>query len=483
MHAELPFRLDGPCRSKGKVPPMLKPRHGLLTAFSCLALLITIDASAQVAGDPAGEPVVTAPMQGVEAAVPVQDSAVTALVQDEGDESIPLPAVDITLNQKVLSYIRQFTTTRRRTLEDGLTRGSRYLPMIQSIFREQGLPEELIYLPLIESAFRTKATSKAGATGMWQFMSATATFNGLSRDWYIDERSDPEKSTRAAARLLKTLFGMFGDWHLALAAYNAGAGRVQKAMKRSKKDNYWDLTASTRYLPRETREYVPLFLASLVIARNPLEYGFTITNTEAPPYDVVSVTSPLDLRRVAEWIGSGVETLEDLNPELRRWTTPVLIASYSLKVPAGTGELVQARLAEGAPSDLARHVVKKNDTLAVVARKLSVTRRDLADANYLPITATLRAGDALIIPRAPTLAPVSASAALAAAEPSHGPFADATSTFSKLVYLVQPGDTIDSIARAYRTSVAYVMEWNDMVADGILPGMELTIFADSRSIR
>ena len=455
---------------------MLKPRHGLLTAFTCLVLLITIDATAQVAGEIAGEPLVSAP---------VQDIDVAAVVQDEGDESTPpLPAVDIPLNQKVLAYIQQFTTTRRRTLEDGLTRGSRYLPMIQSIFREQGLPEELIYLPLIESAFRTKATSKAGATGMWQFMSGTATFNGLSRDWYIDERTDPEKATRAAARLLKTLFGMFGDWHLALAAYNAGGGRVQKAMKRSKKDNFWDLTASTRYLPRETREYVPLFLASLIIARNPLEYGLTITGTEEPLYDLVNVASPLDLRRVADWVGSSVEAIQDLNPELRRWTTPVRMPSYALKVPAGTGALVEARLADGAPSDLAHHVVRKNDTLAIIARKLSVTRSDLADANYLTVTAKLRAGDALIIPRAPTLAPaVADSPVLVASETSHGPFTDATSTLSKLVYLVQPGDTIDSIARAYRTSVAYVMEWNGMVADGILPGMELTIFADSLSIR
>ena len=176
----------------------------------------------------------------------------------------------------MLSYVELFTGRLKGYLEEGLSRGAHYLPMIQDVFRAEGLPLDLAYVPLIESAFKPNALSRAKAKGMWQFMRGTALENGLKHDWYIDERADPEKATRAAAKYLKTLYGMFDDWHLALASYNGGPGRVQRAMKRSGRDDFWKLSATTRYLPRETRDYVPLILAAIVIARNPAQYEMNV---------------------------------------------------------------------------------------------------------------------------------------------------------------------------------------------------------------
>ncbi len=203
-----------------------------------------------------------------------QTPAPTALASAvESDLHLTAHDVEIPLNGKVLSYIELFQTRLHDWFDEGLRRGSRYLPMIQNVFKSYGLPLDLAYVPIIESAFNPNAQSRVKAKGMWQFMRGTAAEQGLKQNWYIDERSDPEKATRAAAGYLKTLGGMFsGDWHLALASYNGGPGRVQRAMTRSGKDDFWTLSTTSRYLPRETREYVPMILAAIVIAKNPSQY-------------------------------------------------------------------------------------------------------------------------------------------------------------------------------------------------------------------
>ena len=239
---------------------------------------------------------------------------------------------------------------------------------------------------MIESGFKTNALSKASAQGPWQFMRATATEQGLKTDWYVDERSDPEKATVAAARYLKTLHDMFdGDWHLVLAAYNGGLGRVQRAMKRSGEDDFWSLSSSSRYLPRETREYVPLILAAIIVAKNPSQYGFDITAEEPIAYEKVVVPRAIDLRRAAEWTGRSIDEIQALNPELRRWTTPIK-SEYELKVPEGTASLFKTRLASASPNELVAltwYTVKKGETIATISRKLKVSRVDLAEANQL----------------------------------------------------------------------------------------------------
>ena len=204
-------------------------------------------------------------------AKPSTEEAVKAdLAATEHD--VPIPQ-----NAKVLAAVELLSGRLRDYVQESLVRGSQYLPMIQTVFRAEGLPLDLAYIPVIESGFKTNALSKASAKGPWQFMKPTARDHGLKTDWYIDERSDPEKATVAAAKYLKTLHKMFdGDWHLVLAAYNGGLGRLQRAMRSSGADDFWSLANSSRHLPRETREYVPLILAAIIVAKNPAQYRLRV---------------------------------------------------------------------------------------------------------------------------------------------------------------------------------------------------------------
>jgi membrane-bound lytic murein transglycosylase D len=401
--------------------------------------------------------------------------------------------IDIPLNARVVSFVQLFSGRLKTFLEEGLSRSVQYLPMIQSIFRAEGLPLDLAYVPLVESAFKPTALSRAKARGIWQFMRGTALENGLTHDWYIDERAEPEKATRAAAKYLRTLGDMFdGDWHLALASYNGGPGRVQRAIKRSGRMDFWKLSATKRYLPRETRDYVPLILAAIVIARNPELYGLNIEPVEPTKYEAVTLSTAVDLRRVAEWIGTPVQAIQDMNPELRRWTTPVRATEYELKVPEGTADIVRAHLTETSPDDLAPlnwHTVKKGETLLSIAKKLKVSRTDLAEANYLSSRSPLTAGQQLIIPRAPTLllasrpenpAPLVEGRPAAEVVTVNSQAPEATETTpASLTYRVKRGDTLSSIARLFRTTVASLKSWNGLRTNSIRVGQRLTIFTNA----
>ena len=406
--------------------------------------------------------------------------------------------IDIPLNARVLSFVQLFTGRLRGYLQDGLSRGARFLPMIQDVFRAEGLPLDLAYVPLVESAFKPDALSRAKAKGMWQFMRGTALENGLKHDWYIDERAEPEKATRAAAKYLKSLYAMFGDWHLALASYNGGPGRVQRAIRLSGGvEDFWRLSSSRRYLPQETRDYVPLILAATIIARNPAQYGMDIEPAvDMPTFETITLPVAVDLRRVAEWAGTSVQTIQELNPELRRWTTPVRATDYELRVPEGSAEFVQARLADAGPDAvvLSWHTVRKGETLLSIARKLKVSRADLADANYLSVKSRVTPGQQLIIPRAPTLLlatstenppPLTESRQVDAvvATSATVPNAPKPAAQSKLVYRVKRGDTLASIARLFQTSVASLKKCNRISGSVIQVGARLTIFTDSAVAR
>jgi membrane-bound lytic murein transglycosylase D len=397
---------------------------------------------------------------------------------------IPIPQ-----RSKVLSYVEVFQTRLRDYIQDSLQRGAKYLPMIQNVFRAEGLPLDLAYIPIIESSFKTNALSKASAKGPWQFMRATAREHGLKTDWFIDERSDPEKATMAAAQYLKTLNRMFdGDWNMVLAAYNGGPGRVQRAIKRSGIDDFWDLASSSKFLPRETREYVPMIFAAMIIARNPVQYGFNVLETDPIAYDKVNVPRAIDLRRVAEWAGTTVDEIQALNPELRRWTTPVRYPQYEVKVPVGTAGRLNARLAEASPADftaLKWYTVRKGETLLAVARRFGVSRSDVAEANNLSVKARLRPGQDLIIPRAPatllaarterTVPSEVASRSLASSAAT--PAAGRTQQVTQITYRVKRGDTLFSIAQLFDTTVAKIKSWNSLRGNTISPGARLKILA------
>jgi membrane-bound lytic murein transglycosylase D len=397
--------------------------------------------------------------------------------------------IAIPLNDRVLAYVELFQGRLRDWFQEALTTGGRYLPMIQGVLRAEGLPLDLAYVPLIESAFNPDALSRAKAKGTWQFIRGTATQYGLKQDWFIDERSNPEKSTMAAARYLHELCQQFnGDWHLALASYNGGPGLVQRAMARTKISDFWKLAAKPRALPRETRQYVPMVLAAMVIARNPGEYGFDITPDPPAEFDSVRVSQPVDLRRVAEWAGTSFDAIQELNPELRRGTTPVRDPVYDLKVPRGTAASIEAHLAEAATNEVSSlnwYVVKRGDTLATIAKKNGVKRADLAAANDLSVRTTVKPGLQLIIPVAPTgllsaragrpAPPGEAGLGAASSAPPAAATADSPDRV-KVIYLVKSGDTLSSIARAFRTTVDLLKAWNHLRSSRINIGDRLTIY-------
>jgi membrane-bound lytic murein transglycosylase D len=471
-----------------------------LWSLACLLVLVSSHSvTAQTSVDPEqqseGPPILEVYRQELAAqaaAAAAAEALVTQDVTTVQTEIAPL-SLDIPINARVQSFVNLLTGRLKGFLEEGLSRGTRFLPMIEEVFRAEGIPLELVYVPLVESAFKPTALSPAKAKGMWQFMPGTASDHGLKRDWWVDERSDVEKATRAAAVYLKTLANMFGgDWHLALASYNAGPGRVQRAMRRSGRTDYWSLSASSRFLPRETREYVPQILAAVLIARNPAEYGLTVAPPGLPLAERITVPGALDLRRIAEWAEVPVELLQNLNPELRRWTTPVRATDYELKVPDGSAELVRARLAEGMPEERGLpafdyYTVRKGDTLQSIAKRLKVSRTDLAEANYLSTKARVSNGQQLIVPKAPVFLSSARFDVLAASEETSSP-ADyvAPSAFTqpaepeveaavKRVHRVKAGDTLFSISQQYDTDVASLREWNHLRGSVIKVGQRLTV--------
>jgi membrane-bound lytic murein transglycosylase D len=396
--------------------------------------------------------------------------------------------IDIPQNSRVLSAVELLQGRLRDYVQESLNRGTKYLPMILDVFRAEGLPLDLAFIPIIESGFKTNALSRASAKGPWQFMAPTAKDHGLKTDWFIDERSDFEKSTVAAAKYLKTLSRLFdGDWHLVLAAYNGGQGRVQRAMNRANIDNFWDLSETQKFLPKETREYVPLILAAMVIGRNPVQYGFEVAQVEPLAYEKVPVARAVDLRKVAEWTGTSVDEIQSLNPELRRWTTPLRYPEYELKVPAGTAEQFRTRLAAATPDELTSlnwHTVKRGETLSTIARKLRVSQVELASANNLSTRSRVASGQKLIIPRPPATLLATrtdrTAPAVAASRPVSGtgsmPEARRASTQTKpTYYLVKRGDTLSKIARIFGTSVAKIKSWNRLRTNTITAGSRLVV--------
>ncbi len=287
-----------------------------------------------------------APIDEANELTPAVDQNVKAKAEAEiksTHSDLPLVMTD-----QVAGFINYFSNRGRGTLERALARSGRYEDMIRRVLREQGVPQELIYLAQAESGFHPLAVSRAGARGMWQFMGSRAKGYGLERSWWIDDRQDPEKATRAAAHHLKDLYNEFGDWYLAMAAYNSGPGTVQSAVKRTGYADFWELY-NRNVLPKETRNYVPIIVAVTIMAKNPAQYGLdSIVKDKPVPYDTVKIDYPIDLRLVAECVDASAEDLSDLNPSLLRMTTPKFPEAnqqFELHLPAGTADKFQTAVA------------------------------------------------------------------------------------------------------------------------------------------
>jgi len=358
------------------------------------------------------------------------------------------------LTDPVAGYINYFSTRGRSTLEHALIRGGRYQDMIQKILRQEGVPQELIYLAQAESGFHPLAVSRVGARGMWQFMGSRARGYGLQRSWWVDERQDPEKATHAAARHLKDLYNQFGDWYLAMAAYNSGPGTVQQAVRRTGYADFWELYRRN-VLPKETRNYVPIIVAVTIMAKNPAQYGLDQLETEKPiAYDTVKIDYPVDLRLVAECVDAPAATLQELNPSLLRWTTPKN-QEFELRLPAGTKASYLSAI-QAIPQDMRvwwrYHKIAPGDTLTSIAREYHSTPHAIAQANDLEIQADLEPESRLAIPIAPG---------------KHPPSEQATYARRITRYKVHKGDTVQSVADNFGVPPVMVRRWNHLKGESV----------------
>ena len=285
------------------------------------------------------------------------------------------------MTDQVAGYISYFSNRGRGTFERAFARSGRYHDMMVSILKQEGVPQDLIYLAQAESGFHPLAVSRVGARGIWQFMASRARGYGLQHSQWVDDRQDPEKSTRAAAHHLKDLYAQFGDWYLAMAAYNSGPGTVQAAVRRTGYADFWELYRRN-VLPKETRNYVPIILAMTIVSKNLSQYGFDDVSMDEPlAFDAVTISYPVDLRLVAECVDATPAQLQELNPSLLRLTTP-RTGTFELHLPSGTKEQYQTAIA-AIPTDMRLwwryHKVKPGDTLASLAHTYRVTAKSIAD--------------------------------------------------------------------------------------------------------
>ena len=355
------------------------------------------------------------------------------------------------MTDQVAGYINYYSTRGRGTIERALARSGRYEEMIRQTLKEAGVPQDLIYLAQAESGFHPLAVSRAGARGMWQFMSSRAKAYGLQRNWWFDERQDPEKATRAAAQHLKDLFQEFGDWYLAMAAYNSGPGTVQNAVKRTGYADFWELYRRN-VLPRETRNYVPIIVAVTIMAKNPDQYGLTSVVKEKPvSYDSVKIDYAIDLRLVADCVDASAADLQDLNPSLIRRKTPK-DREFDLHLPAGSADKFQSAVA-AIPVDKRvwwrYHKVQDGETLALIARTYHSTPKAILQANNLD-HGTLTPETRLIIPIAP------------------GKEGDTTKYARAITrYRIRTGDTVESVAENLGVSAKMIRVWNRLKGNSL----------------
>jgi membrane-bound lytic murein transglycosylase D len=400
-----------------------------------------------------------APIDETNGITPSADPNVRAKAQAEIKSTrsdLPLMMTD-----QVAGYISYFSNRGRGTFERAFARSGRYHDMMVTILKQEGVPQDLIYLAQAESGFHPLAVSRVGARGIWQFMGSRARGYGLQHSMWVDDRQDPEKSTRAAARHLKDLYAQFGDWYLAMAAYNSGPGTVQAAVKRTGYADFWELYRRN-VLPKETRNYVPIILAMTIVSKNLSQYGFDDVSMDEPvAYDTVTVNYPVDLRLAAECVDATAVQLQELNPSLLRLTTP-REGTFVLHLPSGTKDQYLTAIA-AVPPDMRLwwryHKVQPGDTLASLSRSYRVPAKSIAAANHLDETdKDLEADAKLVIPLAVGKHPASD-----------------TATYARRItrYHVRKGDTVESVAENFGVSAQMVRRWNGLPRGSSLRGRKV----------
>ncbi len=381
--------------------------------------------------------------------------------------------IPMVLNDSVENNLEYFKTRGRDMFQLWLDRSARYIPVMKDIFREKNLPEDLVYVAMIESGFNPYAVSWARAVGPWQFMPATGKLYGLKIDWWIDERKDPVKSTYAAAEHLKDLRDLFGSWPLALASYNAGVGKVQRAVLRTRSDDFWDLKAS-RYIRKETKNYVPKYMAATIIAKNPEAYGFTLSKSERFKYDEVVIEESVDLRLVARCTDSTYQEIKELNPQLRRWATPPHVSKYVLRIPAGKKETFLKNFAAVPPEQKIkweRHEVKRGETLSGIAKQYQTSPEAICDINGLK-KSRVNPGKHLLIP----IDSNGKAQGMSYLTPEQ------SSKQQQILYRVRRGETLSKIARRHNVSVADIKQWNKGIGAPLRAGQKIKLVVDTDQI-
>ena len=415
-----------------------------------IEMLAAGDGFTEVASEPASIDVVGAlPVGDAPASEETRAQAVAAVAAEK-------PDLPIELNDAVLSCIDLYQGRLRDWFDAALSRGQRYLPHIREVFAEEGIPQDLAYVALVESAFKPTAYSRAKARGVWQFISATGRRYGLQQDWWVDERSDPEKATRAAARYLKELYAMFGDWNLALAGYNAGEMKVVRAMKRYNTSDFWELRR-TRGFRSETKNYVPLIHAAIVVAKAPESYGFTVAPDEPPDSERVAIEGAFDLR-----VDRGVRERAARRRSGRStrscaaWRRPPTAPS-SCRVPTGRAAPLTECLGKLPEREAGQLPHPRRAPRADPRRHRPRERRHRPATSPTPTASRPASACA---PGTELIIPIPARSRVATAR--HTPAGDASDA-RRVRYRIRPGDTLASIATQYETTVIRDLQtWNGL---------------------
>lgn len=398
-------------------------------------------------------------------------------LSSEGEAVVP-PAVTfdfpVTVNKQVQFYLDLFQGRQHKTFARWLARSGKYLPMIEKELDAAGLPLDLAYLAMIESGYNPSAYSRAHAAGLWQFIRGTGRNYGLQIDSWVDERRDPEKATKAAVEYLSRLYEMFDDWHLAVAAYNAGEGKIERAIKRYKSRDFWQI-AQHKYLRLETKRYVPKLIAAILIAKEPEKYGFADVVRESPvEYDVIKVPARTDLSAVAASAGVNVKQIQGLNNDLKKGQTPSSLSAWEVRIPRGSHDMVAANLKRLHPvvtTGYKTHVVRKGDTLGKICRTYNLNKTTLLKANNLRF-ASLKNGQRLQIPYRTTKYVL-----LKEGESPESRFASAGKDGRMVLHPIKNGETLGKISRLYNVPPEIIMQWNGLQsAHRIRAGQHLALY-------